>query len=279
MRQPRPVGSAINSSRRRSWHSHFAHYKYPPTQNDIDDFLGQFGASDQDLAARLLDAVQVVSQPNIEIAFQELMAIVPGWHRAKSKRKGKWRFVPYSFSSGESGDQMVASFRQAMGMKERYYNELFIHPRNLVDEKLRGRDTVVLVDDFAGSGNQARQSWDRLFRELVGGVGTVYLLVVAATLDAQIEIRNNTDLQVLSHYNLDGTDNLFAAECHHFTAAEKNAILAHCTTHFPDAPRGYGDCGLLFVLHHDCPNNSIPLLHKHKANHWVPLFPRSNRSN
>jgi hypothetical protein len=230
------------------------------------------------VAARVLDSVEVVTRAQIEQAFRTLMENLPGWHREKGERKGEWRFVPYSFSSGESGDQMIAAFRQAMGMKQRQYNELFIHPRDLVDQKLRGNDTVVLVDDFSGSGHQACTSWDELFRELVGGVGTVYLMVVAATTAAQEAIRSKTDLQVRCHYNLVASDNFFSRDCHHFTEVEKRAIFQHCNRHFPKEPCGYGDCGLLFVLQHDCPNDSIPLLHKHKKNRWVPLFPRTNSS-
>jgi hypothetical protein len=229
-----------------------------------------------DVAARVLDSVELVSRLQIEAAFKTLMASVPGWHRRKSMREGKWRFVPYSFSSGESGDQMIAAFRQAMGMRTRHYDELFIFPRNLIDQQLSGQDTVVLIDDFSGSGDQACKSWKRLFRELVGGAGTVYLMVIAATTAAQDAIRQETDLEVLSHFNLDSRDDFFSPDCKHFTDAEKAIIRSYCEEHFPDEAKGYSDCGLLFVMQHDCPNNSIPILHKHRRNKWVPIFPRSS---
>jgi hypothetical protein len=276
MRQPSPVGAKVDQARKTSWFNRFLHYRHPPTPGAIDAFLRQFGRKNKNVAARLLDSVEVVSRAEMELAFRTLMQNLPGWHRDKNQRAGEWRFVPYSFSSGESGDQMIACFRQAMGLKERYYKELFVHPHKLLDQRLTGNDTVVLVDDFAGSGDQACTSWNNLFRELVGGAGTVYLMVVASTMRAQEAIREQTDLQVMSHYNLLDTDNFFAAECHHFSAEDKEAILALCTRHFPERPRGYGDCGLIFVLQHDCPNNSIPLLHSHKKNKWVPLFPRTN---
>jgi hypothetical protein len=275
MRQPSPPGTTIDAKRKQIWHDRFLNYRYPPTHDAIASFLKQFGRKHRDVGARLLDSVEVVTRVQIEQAFKTLMENLPGWHRDKSKRKGEWRFVPYSFSAGESGDQMIAAFRQAMGMRQQHYNELFIHPHNLTDQKLRGDDTVVLVDDFSGSGNQACESWNKLFRELVGGVGTAYLIVVAATTAAQESIRNKTDLQVLCEHNLDASDNIFSEECGHFSEEEKQAILSHCTKHFPNEPRGYGECGLLYVLQHDCPNNSIPLLHKQKKNKWVPLFPRS----
>jgi hypothetical protein len=278
MRQPSPPGTTVDDRRKQIWFERFHHYRYSPTHEEINRFLKQFGQKHRDIAARVLDCVEVVTRVQIEQAYKTLMENLPGWHRDKSRRTGEWRFVPYSSSTGDSGDQMIAAFRQALGMKHKAFNELFVYPHQLPDQRLRGEDTVVLVDDFSGSGNQACDSWNNLFRELVGGVGTVYLIVVAATTAAQEVIRNNTDLQVRCEHNLDASDNFFSEECDHFTEAEKQAILWRCNKHFPNEPRGYGDCGLLIVLQHDCPNNSIPLLHKPKKNKWVPLFPRSRNT-
>lgn len=276
MRQPHPVGAKIDNARKTSWHDRFLNYRHPPTKGDIDAWVKQFGTKNKDVAARLLDAVDFVTRMEAELAFRTLMESLPGWHRAKDKRQGEWRFVPYSTSTGESGDQMIACFRQAMGMKTQHYDNLFIQPRQLPEERLTGTDTVVLVDDFSGTGDQACKSWNRLFRELVGGAGTVYLLVVASTVKAQNEIRSETDLQILSHYHLGAPDDVFSNECHHFSEDDKKAIASICEQHFPEKPRGYGDCGLIFIMHHDCPNNSIPILHSYDKNKWVPLFPRTN---
>jgi len=276
MNQPAPRGSKIDNARKKKWHNRFLHYKHPPTPGDIDDWVGQFKKVDKDMAARLLDSVQLVTRMEMELAFRSVMGSLSGWHRNKGKRTGEWRFVPYAVRPGESGDHMMACFRQAMGMRERQYNPLFVHPHQLKGEKLTGNDTVVLIDDFAGTGTQACATWNNLFRELAGGAGTVYLLVVAATVQAQNEIREKTDLQLMTHYNLIGSDSLFSDECFHFTPDEKDVVLRYCKEHFPDKPKGYGDCGLLFVLQHDCPNNTIPILHSYKGNKWVPLFPRTN---
>ncbi len=275
MNQPAPIGTKIDHSRKKKWHNRFLHYQRPPTHGDIDAWVDQFKKQDKDVAARLLDSVQLVTRAEMELAFRTLMKSLPGWHHQKAKRTGEWRFVPYAVRPGESGDHMTACFRQAMGMRERYHDPLFVYAHQLPAQKLTGNDTVVLIDDFAGTGNQACKSWNQLFRELVGGAGTVYLMVVAATVQAQDEIRKNTDLQVMTHYNLISSDNLFSDDCFHFTEAEKQTVLKYCAEHFPDKPKGYGDCGLLFVLQHDCPDNSIPILHSYNRNKWVPIFPRT----
>lgn len=276
MIQPSPPGTSINLARKQKWRDRFLHYRQPPTIEHINAWVKQFGKADKDVAARILDSVQLVTRAEIELAYKTLMKSLPGWHHQKSQRIGEWRFVPFAVRPGESGDSMMAVFRQAMGMRQKHYNPLFVYAHQLPAQKLTGNDTVVLIDDFAGTGNQACNTWNDLFRELVGGAGTVYLMVVAATVAAQQEIREKADIQLMNHYNLNGADNFFSDDCCHFTAEEKATVLKYCNKYFPDSPRGYGDCGLLFVLQHDCPNNTIPLLHAYNKNKWVPLFPRSN---
>ena len=100
MKQPAPPGTKINYARKKKWHDRFLHYRHPPTQGDIDAWVDQFDKEDKDVAARLLDSVQLVTRREMEIAFQELMKSLPGWHRSKAKRVGEWRFVPYSFTPG-----------------------------------------------------------------------------------------------------------------------------------------------------------------------------------
>jgi hypothetical protein len=276
MKAPSAPGTPIDNKRKKRWVERFLHYRYPPSQSEIEDWVAQFKAQHADLAARVLDSVEVVKRQQIDLAFRSLVDALPGWHVSKAKRQGRWRFIPYSISAGESGDVMIAYLRQALNLRHRQYNELFIQPQELPSARLTESDSVVLVDDFAGSGNQACDSWDAFYRELVGGAGNVYLMVVAASKRAQAEIGTRTDLQLLAHYNLHESDNIFSDKCRHFSADDKAALLDYCTTHFPKAPKGYGDCGLVFVLQHDCPNNTIPILHSHNQGKWFPLFPRSS---
>lgn len=41
-------------------------------------------------------------------------------------------------------------------------------------------------------------------------------------------------------------------------------------------PFGYRDTGALIVLHSNCPDNSLPVVHR-RSSTWSPLFPRSTR--
>ena len=68
-------------------------------------------------------------------------------------------------------------------------------------------------------------------------------------------------------------DSVFSSECPHFSVAEKKTLLDYCMLADRNNSKGYGDAGLLVVLAHRTPNNTIPVLH---ANHggWQGLFPR-----
>jgi hypothetical protein len=196
-----------------------------------------------------------------------------GWSRDVSRRRGKWRFAAFSASAGESGDSMLHEFRRANNLAGKPYNDLFIHRSDLLREKLSADDTVVLIDDFIGTGDQACSAWDEQFGELLAEVGHVYLIVVAANHTAIDRVNNQTGMQVFAHVRLGAADNVFASECQAFTDQEKTQLLLYCRRASRLYPKGHGDCGLLVVFAHTCPNDSIAILHA-SSRTWEPLFRR-----
>ena len=215
------------------------------------------------------------SHDQIAAAFRSVLKGLDGWHRDARKRQGQWRFIPYSASAGESGDSMMHKFRHANNLAGRQYNDLFIYRSDILREELGHEDVVVLVDDFVGTGSQACDSWSEQFGELLAEVGRVYLVVVAACEHGIRRVRDETDLQVVPHFSLAEADNVFADRCTRFSRTEKEALLKYCEQADPGNPRGKGDCGLLVVFAHACPNNSIPVLHAAHS-HWEGLFRRYN---
>jgi hypothetical protein len=273
MNRPLDRGSAIEAQRYRRWLARFAGYRNPVTQPLIELWLEQFLPPDKDLAARVLDSILFLDHNHIHTCFRQLLASLDGWHMAQSKRKGQWFFVPFSGSVGESGDSMVHAFRMATSMAKREYNPLFIHRSELVAKKPSAGDTVVLLDDFSGTGKQAHDSWNNPFAELLAGGPRVVLMLVAATTIALDRIAKETEMEPLCGTALPPTANIFSPACPHFTDKEKSTLLEYCMQADRTNPEGFNGCGLVVVLAHRCPNNSIPVLH---ANHvkWQGLFPR-----
>jgi hypothetical protein len=238
----------------------------------IELWLEQFTSADQDLAARVLDSVLFIGTQKIHTDFRELLNGLEGWNKFKKRRRGRWFFVPFSGSVGESGDSMVHTLRMATSMTKRQYSQLFIHRSELVAKKPGPNDTVVLVDDFSGTGNQACEAW-QLFEELLTGGPRIVLMLVAATDRALVRIARETQMEPVCATTLTKKDDIFDAACVHFSEAEKSTILTYCSQADAARPKGWGDSGLLVVLAHQTPNNSIPILHA-SQNEWRGLFPR-----
>jgi len=102
---------------------------------------------------------------------------------------------------------------------------------------------------------------------------TIYLFLVAASTRARTKIANQTSLQVLPHIELTDSDNVFSARCNHFTPAERRILLEYGKRADKRLPRGYGDCGMVIVFAHNCPDNTIPILHAYHHK-WEGLFRR-----
>jgi hypothetical protein len=273
MKAPRARETAIDTRRIRLWLRDFGAFRHNLNQQNIRDWLDQFDAAHQDVAARILDCVDFYSLAKVATAFREILDGLPGWDKDPKKRKGTWRFCAYSSSAGESGDVMLSRFRHANGLSAKKYDEFFIYRSDILLQKLGDDDTLVMIDDFVGTGKQVCDTWDRHISELVSGIGNVYLVVVAAVDKAVKRVRDETGLSLIAHTQLGLHDNLWADECGHFTAEEKQSLLTYCTTADQNTPKGYGECGLVVVFSDSCPNNSLPILHR-VHNRWEGLFPR-----
>lgn len=274
MRAPKAAGIAIDAPRIAEWLQSFAQYRSQVTAERVHTWLGQFSVGDRDVAARLLDSVDFYHGDRIEDALRTALATLPGWHREETQRQGRWRFAAMSQSAGESGDSMLHMFRIANQLTRSKYNELFITPSRILQQGLGPDDSLVLLDDFVGTGDQVCKAWGAGFSELAAGVGRVYLLVVAACQGGKQRVEAETGLNVLSADELAEADNVFSDACTHFPAEDKARILKYCRRAKPKNPKGHGDSGLVVVFAHRCPNNSLPALHAMRRNHWRPLFPR-----
>jgi hypothetical protein len=267
-------GTPIDAARYDGWVAQFSGYRNGVTNGLIEIWLNQFDRADRDLSARLLDAVLFIGHQQISESFRSLLNSLGGWSKKPSNRVGRWFFVPFSGSTGESGDSMVHVFRMANGMTSRTYDKFFIHRSELVANRIGPNDTVVLIDDFSGSGSQVEGAWP-LFSELLTGGPRVVLLMIAATDRAIERIRQNTEMEPWLTTQLGRRDDIFDAACSYFTPAEKAKVLEYCERADNQTPKGFGNCGLLIVFAHRCPNNSLPIFHV-KKHVWRGLFPRHN---
>ena len=285
MKRPLAPGTAIDAKRYRRWIARFGSYRAGIINVTIESWLHQFDQEDQDLAARVLDAVEFYGQSQIHAAYRQALAALPGWHTAASKRTGRWRFAAMSGSAGESGDAMLYQFRIANGLDGKRFNELFVARSDLFrqpllpdddPQKLGKDDAVVLLDDFSGTGTQVCDAWNdpvTSFGSLLAGVGRVYLILVAASKAARQRILRETAIRPMPAHELHESDNVFSEECRHFTRGDRAKLLRYGEIADRRYPMGFGECGFVIVFQHRPPNNSIPILHADHSK-WTGLFPR-----
>ena len=265
-------GAAIDASRMQSWVDRFRFYRASPNQTEIQAWIDRFKPVDRDLAARILDCVEVISEPTIQQGYSQALESLPGWHRLKSQRDGRWFFTGFGGPS-ESGMSMLRIFREANKLTAKAYDDLFCTVLEIPEKKLTAEDTIVIVDDFAGTGKQITDRWPTLY-ELIASDAKAYLILTAATEAAIARISSETTLEPMVSFPIQRNENVFAPICRRFNDEERNKLLLYCRQADNQHPRGYGDCGLLYILSHKTPNNSIPILHSNHGR-WKGLFPRN----
>ena len=285
MKRPLAPGTPIDAKRYKRWIDHFGSYRAGIINVTIQSWLNQFDASDQDVAARVLDVVEYYAQSQIHAAYRDVLAGLDGWHKSASKRKGRWAFAAMSGSAGESGDAMLYQFRVANGLDAKQLNDLFVSRSELFrlallpendPRRLGPEDVVVLLDDFSGTGTQVCDAWndpETSFGALLAGVGKVYLVLVAASKAARKRIAVETGLCPVPAHELREGDDIFSDQCAHFTKADRARLMHYGEIADKKQPRGFGNCGFVVVFQHRTPNNTIPILHADHSR-WTGLFPR-----
>jgi hypothetical protein len=254
-----------------AWIGLFSAYRHPPGPHALQQWLNYFGGHDENLASSVLDLVHLVSEHSIQQGYRRSLDRVSGWSPNKRDRRGRWFFAGYG-SAGESGQAMLRIFREANNLTSERFQYLFVSARELPALQLTALDTVVFVDDFAGTGTQIVKSWP-VTKELLGSEARTFLILCAITRSAQDRILAKTGMRVISPIVLQNQHNVFHNSFNSFNAAEKARLNEYCSRADSRNPRGYGGCGLLLVLAHRTPNNSLPILHVNRPR-WRGIFPR-----
>jgi hypothetical protein len=272
MRAAANRGSPIDAARMAQWLKRFRYYREPPDEEAINSWLASFKGESRDIAARILDCVEVISDTEIQSGYKTSLEKIPGWARTKRDRDGNWYFAGFGYA-GESGQAMVRTFREANKLNDTRHDDLFCTVADIVGKDPTAADTIIFIDDFSGSGQQVCGRWNKNGIGMLASDAECHLILTAATDAAINKIEKETSLKVHAHKRIHPNDNFFSERCERFTQAEKNTILHYCKIADSSQPKGFNDTGLLYILQHKTPNNSLPILH---ANHlrWTGLFPR-----
>jgi hypothetical protein len=191
----------------------------------------------------------------------------------------------------ESGTHLLYYFRQASDLPKDYFvnfHELFDYtsdPIHVRSDIVR----VVIIDDLAGSGDQAIQYSGQPLAEIQRRSPTpvrVEYHVLFATKKALERIRQNTNFDdVRAVYEIDDSFKCVAASSRYFPASGFSLQTAHQLASkygsrlLPDHPLGYRDGQLLLGFCHNIPDNTLPIVWQSGsiASPWFPIFRRYDK--
>ena len=162
-----------------------------------------------------------------------------------------------------------------------------------VRESIKKKDIkyLVLLEDFVGSGTQMKSAVEFAlkFKSEIN-VLTIPLIVCPDGVREGLKLKkNNSRLDFAPVLELPQSmfvrktpatsENyivpLMRALVNDLYTKDKGILKSYVGK--PYNPFGFKGTGGLVVMHTNCPNNSLPLLHQKYNNAWEPLFPRSER--
>jgi hypothetical protein len=260
------------------------------SRDAVETWLEQFDtAIERRLAFRLLERARLIGEAEIFSALRRLHRLVA--HESQVRLKRNQRSLTHLYvsaigGSGSSGESFAYTYRQANSVS----GSNSVPIESLVD-RLTGRhevNTVVLIDDFIGSGGTAlsalRPLADRV-GELTARPPVHWFLFAVAGLPAGVTRVMESTFAVRLGLSVE----LGVA------ISEADLPLSQSSTVFPDEedrlkartmlsrygerigsrwPLGFGGQAVPVVFPENCPNNAPPVLWS-DAKGWIPLFRRT----
>lgn len=194
-------------------------------------------------------------------------------------------FVGYGRAS-KSGQSMVYFFKQSHVINNLSYMERFEFLQTH-SKVLSTKEKVFLLDDFIGSGNQAKAEW---FRKRKDGksfndvytenpnLKFVYLALVGCGEGKKV-IERSTPMKVILGEEFDERFKCFSNISTVYSdpkeRAEARRVMEEKGRMLYEYPLGYDNMELAIAFFHNTPDNSLPVIWKRMPDgSWYPLFER-----
>lgn len=274
-------------------------------QMDPYNWLGNFRDDERPFAFNLLNVFLYYNEQLVDALFygavQGLSARIVSSATSSEEAKGKWRnfldTVRVSYVQGEnpnptdSGLLFARKARQILGIDEGH----IVEPAHALAYLSENPDSsLMLVDDFVGSGNQMIETWQRSYR-LTGehshsfaaaarrGADIFYVPIIA-TKNGLTAIENrcigskvrpahilDERYSLISPYSILWPDTLKPeASPFLFNASRRAGIVDE----YEHGWKGFHDLALALAFHHSVPDATLPLFFWEK-NGWAPLISRT----
>ena len=230
-------------------------------------WLGQFALEDIELALRVLENVIYFTRTNIRGLAEQMVDLTFAHLDAVPDEKVLFVFAGDIWESDALVARIVRYDRRVPERQLAQYTELAsLDPGDW--------QAVVVLKDFAGTGQQLADWWDSA-EPLILPLEVEVVLGVLVLNGAAMERLERLGPSILVVRQLNDGNNVFHDECTRFSEGEKEIILRYCrrTAASDEYLRGRGANGLLVAFDHFCPNNSLPVLW-HGSGSWTALFGR-----
>lgn len=203
----------------------------------------------------------------------------------------KTRFLGIGNPS-ESGTHLLYYFRQENSLdKALFINAHEIFQRNSSRTSFELRDTTieryVFIDDFSGSGTQAKEYSRDIVSEIKSinkDVRVSYYMLFSTKTGKEIVQTSTLFDDIEAIFELDMSYKCFGDRSRYFLNVDssidktfaKDMCLRYGQRLLPSDPLGYKDSQLLIGFHHNVPDNTLPIIWYNKlfGAKWTPIFRR-----
>ena len=269
---------------------HFRYQGRPIQLAAVRRWLDQFGGlQNQRIMFKLLQRVRYYDESMMRIKMREMMSIIEGGMKAELIRGRETRHRGILVSTLDSsiakgGYTYCRLFADEHNIVASNAMPLGIQIEEAFDDTRTQR--LLLIDDFAGSGETLIKGLKRAMRHLrlanEKGIPVTLCAVVgfahARTHIEEYIAEQKLDVEVHFCDTLGIEDQVFSSDSTIFPdpaerARAKQVVEDNWSQTGGISPMGYDDTQAAIVFYGSCPNNSLPILWSSNDD-WVPLFPR-----
>lgn len=272
---------------------------------NVRGWLGNFSEDERSMAVHLLNAFvyfnESICDALLRSAVQTLSVDITAAVVSLADAKAKWRDlvskITVSCVEGEnpqptdSGHLFARKARQALGIADTQ----ILQPAEAIARLAKGvGGTLLLVDDFVGSGDQMRSSWNRVYASSSGYKGTlrglhetgtriIYAPLVATHYGIGVLHSDCVGLEVRAaheigdQYSLTHRDSILwptalkeAGPDFVYRVSDRIGIVNEA----PHGWEGYHNLALGIAFWHSVPDATLPLFYWDR-NGWIPLVRRT----
>lgn len=264
--------------------------------DDVRSWINQVESNvERRILFKLLQNVRFFRDPEAREKFahahDRIRSKLPVHVRKFRKHQRGDIFVTYADRIGKSGSHYASLYAMENGILSRNIIEPWRVLSSLESKPQNEKFGLVLVDDLIGTGNNLVSRLKELSGDFIKlGVGIkipLSVIVLCGTKEGESKVRmylennmTNADLEIceiLEHTHYAFSDSLGIWESEEQKAIAKTLLTDLGVRVQKRSPLGYKRQGLLLTFPRNCPNNSLPILHKsgREQKKWNPIFSRS----